>query len=52
MTTAKNEVFISLLGGYIMKNIFFFGGGGGGALPEEVRISKRLASSSVNIWPK
>ena len=29
MTKAKNEVFISLLGGYIMKNIFFFRGGGG-----------------------
>ena len=28
MTKAKNEVFISLLGGYIMKNIFFFRGGG------------------------
>ena len=51
MTKAKNEVFISLLGGYIMKNIFFFRGGGDlwQTFPEEVRISKRLASRSVNI---
>ena len=32
MTKAKNEVFISLLGGYIMKNIFFLGGGTFGRL--------------------
>ena len=50
MTKAKNEVFISLLGGYIMKNIFFFRGGDlWQTFPEEVRISKRLASRSVNI---